>query len=544
MKITFIICQNKNTFTTRRNGGFIQRSKVLIPCHWGIVLFSSKHCPPCNDYIKKQEKNHTCLLTLTSTNNGSWHRVHLLHGGLGKILGGLLTILKVEEEASQVLNERRDPLLIVLRRKPPKMAFKNSFHIVTHGSFTADVGLLYPTGGVKTTPQMTRFRDAKVCNNLVTDEIDDHRIQSDYKCTIGPQNPKGKELNTSYCVCVVKPSDKTHDTNDKVTAKTQSIFHTAHMNFNTWIDARVIPCAHSPVVRFWSSWFAHHIVAQVVRVSHVFHACSERYSSTLSSPFHPTSSSSHSLSTSCSLSCISSTTLRAAVTLRTSPNKDKQNFLWTLGHRRSDWRARLHVRCEIMLLDVGRHWVCLACKGRQVKRRTGTGKGKGKGWSKRTGRAFFSDVQVQDLGGPKKGKKGLQKVLFRPYQPDKGAGKDSHQNNGRRNNQQGKGKEGAQFQSGFSASETPIEEGYAHTWESDDWSSSHWTDDSWTQDAVWCCTKISFCMDGSNSIESCQPSNTRCSGHWLHTVDWNEIGNRKIQEACMVLWHIDEILSL
>ena len=45
---------------------------------------------------------------------------------------------------------------------------------------------------VKTTPQMTRFRDATVCNNLVTDEIDDHRIQSDYKCTIGLQNPEGK----------------------------------------------------------------------------------------------------------------------------------------------------------------------------------------------------------------------------------------------------------------------------------------------------------------------------------------------------------------
>ena len=29
---------------------------------------------------------------------------------------------------------------------------------------------------VKTTPQMTRFRDVKVCKNLVTDEIDDHRI--------------------------------------------------------------------------------------------------------------------------------------------------------------------------------------------------------------------------------------------------------------------------------------------------------------------------------------------------------------------------------
>ena len=45
---------------------------------------------------------------------------------------------------------------------------------------------------VNTTPQMSRFRDAKVCNNLVTDEIDDHRIQSGYKCIIGLQNPEGK----------------------------------------------------------------------------------------------------------------------------------------------------------------------------------------------------------------------------------------------------------------------------------------------------------------------------------------------------------------
>ena len=45
---------------------------------------------------------------------------------------------------------------------------------------------------VKTTPQMTRFRDVKVCNNLATGEIDDHRIQSDYKCAIGLQHPEGK----------------------------------------------------------------------------------------------------------------------------------------------------------------------------------------------------------------------------------------------------------------------------------------------------------------------------------------------------------------
>ena len=44
----------------------------------------------------------------------------------------------------------------------------------------------------KTTPQMTRFRDGKVCNNLDTDEKDGDRIQSDYKCTSGLQIPEGK----------------------------------------------------------------------------------------------------------------------------------------------------------------------------------------------------------------------------------------------------------------------------------------------------------------------------------------------------------------
>ena len=64
-----------------------------------------------------------------------------------------------------------------------------------------------------------------------------------------------------------------------------------------------------------------HRGSSCVRISHVIHAYSERYSSTLSSPFHPTSSSSHSLSISCTSSCTSSTTLRAVVTLRTSPKR-------------------------------------------------------------------------------------------------------------------------------------------------------------------------------------------------------------------------------
>ena len=54
-----------------------------------------------------------CLLIITSTNNGSSHRVRLLHCGIGKVLGGLLTIRKVKKEVSQVLSERGDPLLKV-----------------------------------------------------------------------------------------------------------------------------------------------------------------------------------------------------------------------------------------------------------------------------------------------------------------------------------------------------------------------------------------------------------------------------------------------
>ena len=38
---------------------------------------------------------------------------------------------------------------------------------------------------VSTTLQLTRFRCAKVCCKWLQETIDDHNIQSDYKCTIG-----------------------------------------------------------------------------------------------------------------------------------------------------------------------------------------------------------------------------------------------------------------------------------------------------------------------------------------------------------------------
>ena len=39
---------------------------------------------------------------------------------------------------------------------------------------------------------MTRYRDVQQAVIMATDEIDDHKMQSDYKCTIGLQYPEGK----------------------------------------------------------------------------------------------------------------------------------------------------------------------------------------------------------------------------------------------------------------------------------------------------------------------------------------------------------------
>ena len=90
-----------------------------------------KRCLPWNAYTKNLEKNHSCPLIPTSTNND-------------KIHNGFLKIPKVKEEASKSLGkERGDQLLTLLWRKPQKMTRKNSISSVSDRLFTADVGLMY-----------------------------------------------------------------------------------------------------------------------------------------------------------------------------------------------------------------------------------------------------------------------------------------------------------------------------------------------------------------------------------------------------------------
>ena len=66
-------------------------SNVPILCH----LISNKHCPPWQRLNKKQKEPYKGPRTLTEINSG--HKV-LLHGGIGKVLGGLFILPKVTME--------------------------------------------------------------------------------------------------------------------------------------------------------------------------------------------------------------------------------------------------------------------------------------------------------------------------------------------------------------------------------------------------------------------------------------------------------------
>ena len=85
--------------------------------------------------LQREAEGDPQVPTLTDINNG--HRVLLLHGGIGKVHGGLLILPKVTMEMHQVLNERGDLLIAVFGQNLLDKTFLNSTYFVTDGSFTA-----------------------------------------------------------------------------------------------------------------------------------------------------------------------------------------------------------------------------------------------------------------------------------------------------------------------------------------------------------------------------------------------------------------------
>ena len=188
-----------------RTRKLLLQERMVVPSHMSCsdtpplkkFLNSIKHCVPCNVYTKKLEKNHSCTLIRTNTNNGSWHKVHPLHGGIDKVPGGLLKNSESQRGRKQSLgNERRDPFIDITLTKTAEDGFQEFNFFCESWSCTADGGLLLSTGGVKTTPQMTLFRDVQQAIIMATVSIDDDKIKSDYDMK-----------KTENYVCVVKPND-------------------------------------------------------------------------------------------------------------------------------------------------------------------------------------------------------------------------------------------------------------------------------------------------------------------------------------------------
>ena len=92
---------------------------------------------------------------------------------------------------------------------------------------------------------MTRFRDAKVCNNLATDEIHDHRIKSGQQCESGLQYPERKK--TPHFVIACAWWNRAQHRWQTWPSRPKSTFYTTHMNIDTWNEcannSRVCPCS-------------------------------------------------------------------------------------------------------------------------------------------------------------------------------------------------------------------------------------------------------------------------------------------------------------
>ena len=66
------------------------------------------------------------------------------------------------------------------------------------------------------------------------------------------------------------------------------------------------------------------------------------------------------------------------------------------------------------------------------------------------------------------------------------------------------------------------------------------------------CKQRNYCMvmsetysrDGISPIGSCQPSDTHCSGSWLHTVNWIKSSNQKVPDTCVVLRHLRQSFAV
>ena len=114
--------QGSNTLPLRNRSDFKQALSTLERLQQEA---GEEPYVPCYSYKHKQWEAQSSSSTWWNWQDSWWSSYNSESQGGGK---------------QSLENERWHPLFIVLWRKPPKMAFKNSIHFVTDGSFTADGG--------------------------------------------------------------------------------------------------------------------------------------------------------------------------------------------------------------------------------------------------------------------------------------------------------------------------------------------------------------------------------------------------------------------
>ena len=170
-------------------------------------------------------------------------------------------------------------------------------HVVAIGSFTADGGLLQPTGWCKDNTSKDPFSRCEMCKNL------GYRLSWRWQDKVGLQHPEEKELCTWNCVCVVKwswcikpscwmvrrPTPMTTWNQDPELHQ-----HEAHetqqwrVTLGEHVNMRVVLVFLVLVLFLLShSCFAHIAWLKMSEcLSHLIHACSERFLWLRWSPHH------------------------------------------------------------------------------------------------------------------------------------------------------------------------------------------------------------------------------------------------------------------
>ena len=211
------------------------------------------------------------------------HRVLLLHGGIGKVHGGLLIFVEVTMEMHQVLTERGD-LLNPIFGDSSGQDFLESNYFVTDGSFSLTAVYCDRRGCHHNTSNDPFSRCKSVQQMAAGQNWRSHN-------TVWHKSGLKVRIQQLVCyACGVTMHDT--DTNDDMT--TMTVVHTEHINTNIWVCfVSFILCQRIVIHCTCAAWLKSWILCSLVIPIHM-HSWCVRFSLSFSFTSHLTHLLSHS----------------------------------------------------------------------------------------------------------------------------------------------------------------------------------------------------------------------------------------------------------